>query len=55
MLSFTSNDVQEMFFIGKDSVLIYIDGGIANIEDNLFRYNGFFDGQEVAKTREKMQ
>ena len=37
-----------MSFIGDDSSLIHINGGIAAIEGNAFRYLGYLSSEQVA-------
>ena len=44
-----------MSFIGDDSVLIYIDGGIANIEENVFRYVGYLSDKELSESLDNIK
>ena len=53
-LEFSENDVQDMAFIGDDSVLIHINGGITEFNNNLFRYIGHFSSESISNSLDEV-
>ena len=49
-LVFDDNTVEQMQFIGDASVLIYIDGGVATMQNNAFRYIGSLANEVINNT-----